>query len=112
MGARRSIGTGLTVLAAVCATSAALPQEIHFSPEERLDAIDVTLMATARKSIDFASFALTDPIVIEALNGAERRSVAIRIVLDPRERHDFIKLGDHSDNVRIKCGGPFMHLKA
>jgi phosphatidylserine/phosphatidylglycerophosphate/cardiolipin synthase-like enzyme len=30
--------------------------------------------------------------------------------LDPRERHDFVKLGDLSD--RIKPGGPFMHLKA
>ena len=59
-----------------------------------------------------ASYALTDPIVIDALNAAERRGVAIRIVLDPRERHDFVKLGDLSDNVRIKRGGPFMHLKA
>jgi hypothetical protein len=44
--------------------------------------------------------------VIDTLNEAERRSVAIRIVLDPRERHDFVKLGDLSDNVRIKRGGP------
>ena len=29
-----------------------------------------------------------------------------------RERHDFVKLADLSDNVRIKRGGPFMHLKA
>jgi len=43
---------------------------------------------------------------------AERRGVAVRIVLDPREPHDFVKLGDLSDNVRIKRGGPFMHLKA
>jgi uncharacterized protein YodC (DUF2158 family) len=34
------------------------------------------------------------------------------IILDPRERHDFVKLGDLSDEVRIKRGGPFMHLKA
>ena len=50
--------------------------------------------------------------MLDALNGAQRRGVAIRIVLDPRERHDFIELGDLSDNVRIKRGGPFMHLKA
>jgi phosphatidylserine/phosphatidylglycerophosphate/cardiolipin synthase-like enzyme len=55
---------------------------------------------------------LTYSIVIDALNDAERRSVAIRIVLDPRERHDFVRLGDTSDNVRIKRGDPFMHLKA
>ena len=33
----------------------------------------------------------------------------IRIVLDPRERR---QAWDHSDDVRIKRGGPFMHLKA
>jgi phosphatidylserine/phosphatidylglycerophosphate/cardiolipin synthase-like enzyme len=80
--------------------------------EERLDAIDAALIGTAKNSIDLASYALTDPIVIDALNDAEHRGVAVRIVLDPRERHDFAKLGDLSDNVRIKRGGPFMHLKA
>ena len=50
--------------------------------------------------------------MLDALNAAECRGVAIRIVLDPRERHDFVKLGDLSDTVRIKRGGPFMHLKA
>jgi hypothetical protein len=55
---------------------------------------------------------LADPIVLDALNDAERRGVVIPVVLDPRERHDFVKLGDLSDNVRIKRGGPFMHLKA
>jgi phosphatidylserine/phosphatidylglycerophosphate/cardiolipin synthase-like enzyme len=89
-----------------------MSDEIHYSPEERLDAIDAQLIATARSSIDLASYALTDPIVINALDDAERRGVAVRIVLDPRERHDFVKLGDLSDNVRIKRGGPYMHLKA
>lgn len=87
-------------------------QDIHYAPEERLDAIDAALIATARQSIDLASYALTDSIVLDALNDAERRGVAIRIVLDPREHHDFVKLGDLSDNVKIKRGGPFMHLKA
>jgi phosphatidylserine/phosphatidylglycerophosphate/cardiolipin synthase-like enzyme len=36
----------------------------------------------------------------------------VRVVLDPRESHYFARLGDLSDNVRIKRGGPFMHLKA
>ena len=87
-------------------------QEVHFAPEERLDAIDASLIATAKRSLDLASYALTDPVVLDALNGAQRRGVAIRIVLDPRERHDFLKLGDLSDTVRVKRGGPFMHLKA
>lgn len=92
--------------------STAFAQEVHFSPEERLDAVDVRLIGSAKQSIDFASYALTDPIVIDALNDADRRGVVIRIVLDPRERHDFVKLGELSDNVRVKRGGPFMHLKA
>jgi phosphatidylserine/phosphatidylglycerophosphate/cardiolipin synthase-like enzyme len=100
------------LLTALFAASAAIAQEVHFSPEERLDAIDAGLIATAKGSIDFASYALTDPIVLDALNGVEHRGVVVRVVLDPRERHDFVKLGDLSDNVRIKRGGPFMHLKA
>ena len=41
MRATRFTSAGLTVLTAVCAVSAALAQEVHFSPEERLDAVDV-----------------------------------------------------------------------
>ena len=42
-------------------------------PEERLDAIDAALIATAKRSIDLASYALTDPIVLDALNDAGGR---------------------------------------
>lgn len=92
--------------------TSAFAQEIHFSPEERLDTIDAKLIGTAKSSLDLASYALTDSTVIDALNDAARRGVVVRIVLDPRERHAFVALGDLSDNVRIKRGGPFMHLKA
>jgi phosphatidylserine/phosphatidylglycerophosphate/cardiolipin synthase-like enzyme len=113
MAARRLIGGAVSVLASLfCALSLAFAQEVHFSPEERLDAIDVALVDGAKQSIDFASYSLTDGAVIDALSAAERRGVVIRIVLDPREHHDFTKLGDLADNVRIKRGGPFMHLKA
>jgi hypothetical protein len=87
------------LLTALFAASAAIAQEVHFSPEERLDAIDAGLIATAKGSIDFASYALTDHVVLDALNGAEHRGVVVRVVLDPRERHDFVKLGDLSDNL-------------
>ena len=76
------------------------------------DRIDADLIATARTSIDLASYALTDRIVLEALAAAQRRGVAIRIVLDPRERHDFVRLGVLADTVRVKRGGALMHLKA
>jgi hypothetical protein len=41
-------------------------EEIHYSPEERLDAIDATLIATARNAIDLTSYALMDSLVVEA----------------------------------------------
>jgi len=92
--------------------SCAAAQEVHFSPEEQLDTIDSELIGAAKRSIDFASYSLTDRVVLDALNAADRRGVAIRIVLDPRERRDFVQLGDLSDNVKIKHSGPLMHLKA
>ena len=88
------------VSALLLVASAAFAQEVHFSPEERLDAIDAALIATAKSSIDLASYALTDPIVIDALNDADHRGVVVRIVLDPRERHDFVKLA----TCRTTCG--------
>jgi hypothetical protein len=65
-----------------------------------------------KTSIDLASYVLTDRLVIAALDAAERRGVKVRMVLDPREHHDFVDFGDLSDNVKIKRGGPLMHLKA
>ena len=101
----------VVMLAAFCASTAAA-QEVHYAPEEKLDVIDAILIAGATRSIDFASYSLTDSVVLDALRAADKRGVAIRIVLDPRERQDFGGLGDLSDNVRIKRSGPFMHLKA
>ena len=89
--------------------SAAFAQEVHFSPEERLDAIDAALIATAKSSIDLASYALTDPIVIDALNDADHRGVVVRIVPDPRERHDFVKrrpVGQRADQARRAIHAP------
>jgi hypothetical protein len=36
----------------------------------------------------------------KGFSGPSRRGVIVRIVLDPRECHDFAKLGELSDNVR------------
>ncbi len=108
------LGQGVALLLSLASSFAfcASPQEIHFSPEERLDAIDAAMIGSAKLSIDFAAYSLNDGAVVDALNAADKRGVVIRIVLDPRERHDFVRLGDLSDNVRIKRLGPLMHLKA
>ena len=106
---RRVLTTAVAILGSA---SAALAEEVHYSPGESLDAIDAKLIEASKESIDLASYSLTDTTVIDALNAAARRGVVARLVLDPRERHGFVKLGDLSDNVRAKRGGPFMHLKA
>ena len=49
MRAGRFLGAALAGLMAGCAVTATLAQEVHYSPEERLDAIDAALIATARQ---------------------------------------------------------------
>jgi phosphatidylserine/phosphatidylglycerophosphate/cardiolipin synthase-like enzyme len=93
-------------------TGAVAAQEVHYSPEERLDDIDVALINSAKSAIAFASYSLTDKTVLDALSAAELCGVAVRIVLDPRERHNFIGLSGLADNIWIKRARPFMHLKA
>jgi len=105
-------GRSLLLAVALLAVTPALAQELHYSPEERLDQVDAGLIATAKTSLDMAAFALTDKVVINALDAAQQRGVVVRIALDPREHHDFLALGDLADTVRVKRSGPLMHLKA
>jgi phosphatidylserine/phosphatidylglycerophosphate/cardiolipin synthase-like enzyme len=52
---------------------AAAPAEIHYSPGEDLERIDVALLREAAKQIDIAAYVLTDRAVIEALREAAAR---------------------------------------
>lgn len=99
-------------LALGCSPALALQGvEVHYSPEERLDAIDVQLLSTARSSIDLAAYTLTNREIVAALRAANERGVAIRIVVDPREPVDKAGLADLPFEIRTKHGGPLMHLK-
>ena len=86
--------------------------EIHYSPAENLERIDVELLHSARRSIDMAAYALTDWQIVGALVEARHRGVAIRIALDPSQRHALDKLGELADAIRLKRPGPYMHLKS
>jgi hypothetical protein len=44
--------------------------EVHYSPGENLERMDVSLIGEATKQIDMAAYVLTDSAVIEALRGA------------------------------------------
>ena len=91
--------------------------EIHYAPNENLEAIDVATLETAGVSIDMAAYVLSDSAVVEALGDAADRGVAVRLYLDRAE------YGAHAGAVagliarpgvtaRIKPAGALMHLKA
>jgi phosphatidylserine/phosphatidylglycerophosphate/cardiolipin synthase-like enzyme len=49
------------------------PAEVHYSPGENLETIDVALISEAAKQIDMAAYVLTDSAVVEALRAASAR---------------------------------------
>ena len=111
MLARHPLILGLVALFAVMPAGAA-PIEVHYSPVENLEQVDVALLSSARSKIDLAAYDLTDRSVIDALIDARRRGVAVRIVLDPSQPQALDRLREISDCIRMKRPGPFMHLKS
>ena len=91
-------------------TRSFLQSEIHYSPVEKLDRIDVELIDNAAVSIDMAAYVLTDHDVIVALNNAQARGVKVRVLLDPREP-SAVELMDGLD-LRVKRPGALQHLKS
>lgn len=86
--------------------------EIHYAPVENLERVDVELLRSARAKVDMAAYSLTDWAVIDALIDAHNRGVAIRIVLDPTQRHAVDRLREIAGDVRIKASGDLLHLKS
>ena len=86
--------------------------EVHFSPTENLEKIDVALLGSAKHSIDMAAYVLSDWVVIDALRQAEKRGVTVRIVIDTSQHHAFDKMIDLADNIRVKDNRVYMHLKS
>ena len=50
---------------------------IHYAPSENLEHIDVELIDSAQREIDFAAYVLTDRPVIQALTRAADRGVEV-----------------------------------
>ena len=95
--------------------------EIHYSPSENLEHIDVETLSQAHSTIDFAAYVLTDIPVIEALSTAAARGVAVRLYVDgsggrpPAERTTLALdklLASKMIEMRIKpAQSAIMHLK-
>lgn len=107
----------LALLLALGFEARAATLEIHYAPDENLEAIDVAAIENADLCIDMAAYVLSDEAVIEALGDAADRGVAVRLYLDRAQ------FGGHSQAIaaliertgvsaRIKPSGVLMHLKA
>ena len=105
--------------AALVTASASSDAEIHYAPDENLEAIDVRLLDEARDRIDIAAYVLTDKPVVEALAAAGRRGVRVRVWQDAEQAErtgeaDIARrLGDDRPGleIRYKPPGQLMHLK-
>jgi phosphatidylserine/phosphatidylglycerophosphate/cardiolipin synthase-like enzyme len=95
--------------------------EIHYSPRENLETLDIREIARAELSIDMAAYVLSDPQIIEALTDAAERDVVIRLYLDKSQfaEHGPIRgglvealLAHPNVFARVKGEGVLMHLKA
>jgi phosphatidylserine/phosphatidylglycerophosphate/cardiolipin synthase-like enzyme len=106
---------------AECGARPAAPAAaIHYAPAENLEHIDVELIDSARREIDFAAYVLTDWPIMQALTRAANRGVKVRIYLDATQFAEreptrvFEKLA-HAPSVEIRVkreSSAFMHLKS
>ena len=61
--------------------------EIHYSPNENLEAFDNRLIRSAHRSVDICAFAFTDHELAEALIAVAARGVKVRLYLDQGQTH-------------------------
>jgi phosphatidylserine/phosphatidylglycerophosphate/cardiolipin synthase-like enzyme len=90
---------------------------VHYAPAENLEYIDVGLIDTAQREIDFAAYVLTDWPIMQALTRAAERGVKVRYTLTanslPRTKV-FEELGlTRGVEICVKReNSAFMHLKS
>lgn len=94
---------------------------VFYGPKDNLQAIDEELIGRARETIDMAAFILTNRAITQALAGAARRGVKVRLYLDPDQPAVQGGIGAQrlaelartpGVEARVKQGEHLMHLKA
>ncbi len=96
--------------------------ELHWSPSENLEQVDLALIVSARRTIDMAAFVLTDYAVISALRERADAGVHVRLLLGGSELEELLRRNPshplrraaRHPNIEIKVKPPavLMHLKA
>jgi phosphatidylserine/phosphatidylglycerophosphate/cardiolipin synthase-like enzyme len=74
--------------------------ETHYAPTENLEHYDLALLRSAHRSIDLCGFSFTDEAVGDAIAGAARRGVRVRVYLDRGQSNDELERAAKHD------GGP------
>jgi phosphatidylserine/phosphatidylglycerophosphate/cardiolipin synthase-like enzyme len=73
--------------------------ETHYSPTENLEHYDLALLRSAQKSIDLCGFSFTDQAVGDAIAGAARRGVRVRVYLDRGQSNDELERAAKRDGT-------------
>ena len=73
--------------------------ETHYSPTENLEHYDLSLLRSAHKSIDLCGFSFTDQAVGDAIVGAARRGVRVRVYLDRGQSSDELERAAKRDGA-------------
>jgi phosphatidylserine/phosphatidylglycerophosphate/cardiolipin synthase-like enzyme len=101
--------------------------EIHYSPEEDLERIDINLIHSAQRTIDMPMYAFTDRYLAEAVLERAKHGVQIRLYRDQgqfdeetdrRSRRTTtedafsILRGQPDIQIRVKGSATLLHLKS
>ncbi len=78
--------------------------ETHYSPTENLEHYDLALLRSAHKSIDLCGFSFTDEAVGDAIVGAARRGVRVRVYLDRGQSNDELERAAKHDGSAAPRG--------
>jgi phosphatidylserine/phosphatidylglycerophosphate/cardiolipin synthase-like enzyme len=89
--------------------------EVHYSPEEDLERIDLSLIRSAQKSIDMPMYAFTDRYLAEAIRDRASHGVKIRLYRDKGQFEDEISRSSHrntgDDAISILKGSPNIQIR-
>jgi phosphatidylserine/phosphatidylglycerophosphate/cardiolipin synthase-like enzyme len=94
--------------------------ELHYSPADNLEHVDIDLIQRCRGHLDIAMYAFTDQAIARAILNAANQGVQVRIYRDrgqyeQEQRNPYIAtLFRSSSNIhiRVKNSHELMHLKS
>lgn len=78
--------------------------ETHYSPTENLERYDLSLLRSAHRSIDLCGFSFTDAAVGDAIVGAAKRGVKVRVYLDRGQSDDELERAAKHDGAPRPSG--------